>query len=256
MDFTIGPVKDEGRVVCLVAEGREFAQEANRQHEIENLFRQFASTMPAMLWLTGPDAGCTFFSRGWSEYTGQSEEQALGFGWLDAVHADDRDETRRAVVAAHGKGEPFTLHCRVRRADGTYRWVLYAGRARFAPGGRFAGYNGSVIDIDERMKASETSALLGAIVESCDDAIISKNLNGIIMSWNPAAERLFGYTAGEAVGQSITILIPPDRQDEEIQILQQLRQGNRVDHFETIRMCKDGRRLNISLTISPVKDAD
>jgi len=99
------------------------------------------------------------------------------------------------------------------------------------------------------------SALLSAIVDSSDDAIISKDLNGVIMSWNAAAERLFGYTAAEAIGRSITMLIPADRLAEEPAILERLRRGERVDHFETIRMRKDGSRLNISLTISPVKDA-
>jgi PAS domain S-box-containing protein len=98
------------------------------------------------------------------------------------------------------------------------------------------------------------SKQLAAIVESSDDAIVSKNLDGTITSWNKSAERLFGYTAEEAIGQNITLVIPPDRRDEEPRILQRLRNGERVDHFETIRMQKDGKLLNISLTISPIKD--
>jgi len=101
----------------------------------------------------------------------------------------------------------------------------------------------------------QPSTLLSAIVDSSDDAIISKDLNGIIMSWNAAAERLFGYTAEEAIGRSITILIPPDRLQEEPEILKRLRRGDRIDHFETIRQRKDGSQLTISLTISPVRDS-
>ncbi|HKA00982.1 MAG TPA: PAS domain S-box protein [Candidatus Solibacter sp.] len=100
------------------------------------------------------------------------------------------------------------------------------------------------------------SALLGAIVDSSDDAIISKDLNGRIMTWNKSAERLFGYTAEEAIERSITILIPRDRLEEETRILERLRHGERIDHFETIRVRKDGTTLNVSLTISPVKDAN
>ena len=99
------------------------------------------------------------------------------------------------------------------------------------------------------------TAELVAIVESCDDAIISKDLDGIITSWNGSAERIFGYTADEAIGQSVTMLIPPDRADEEPVILGRLCRGERVDHFESIRVAKDGRLLNVSLTISPVRDA-
>jgi PAS domain S-box-containing protein len=106
-------------------------------------------------------------------------------------------------------------------------------------------------------RADESAAfLLGAIVDSSDDAIISKDLNGIITSWNKSAERMFGYTAEEAVGQPVaTLLIPHDRQQEEPEILSRLRRGERVDHFETKRRRKDGTLLDISLTISPVKDA-
>lgn len=101
----------------------------------------------------------------------------------------------------------------------------------------------------------EPFSLLSAIIDSSEDAIISKNLDGIITSWNRSAERIFGYTAEEAVGRSISILFPPDRLDEEPKILERLRRGERVEHFETIRQTKDGRLLNISVTISPVKDA-
>lgn len=110
-------------------------------------------------------------------------------------------------------------------------------------------------DVTERRRAERNTLLLGAIVDSSDDAIVSKDLNGIITSWNRSAERLFGYAAEEVVGKSITIIIPPDRLSEEPEILRRLQRGERVDHFETIRRRKDGTLLNISLTISPVKDA-
>ncbi len=103
----------------------------------------------------------------------------------------------------------------------------------------------------------EREALLfRAIIDSSDDAIISKSLDGIITSWNKSAERLFGYMAAEVIGKPITILIPPDRLNEEPEILARLRRGERVDHFQTIRRRKDGSLLHISLTISPVKDRD
>ena len=111
----------------------------------------------------------------------------------------------------------------------------------------------------ERLSLERESAaalLLAAIVDSSDDAIVSKDLTGRIMSWNQGAQRIFGYTAEEAVGHSITMLIPSDRQEEEPAILARLQRGERVDHFETIRQRKDGSLLNVSLTISPVRDRD
>lgn len=103
-------------------------------------------------------------------------------------------------------------------------------------------------------QSGELQGRFEAIIASSDDAIVSKDLNGIVQSWNSAAERMFGYTAAEMIGKSITTLFPPDRLDEEPKILEQLRRGQRVDHFETVRTHKDGRQLDVSVTISPVKD--
>jgi PAS domain S-box-containing protein len=107
----------------------------------------------------------------------------------------------------------------------------------------------------EELDYSIRLALLAAVVESSDDAIVSKTLEGRIQSWNEGAARIFGYTAAEVVGQPITIIIPPELQDEERRILDKVRRGERIDHFDTIRVTKDGRRIAISLTVSPVRDS-
>ncbi len=232
---------------------RQEARAALRESEYR--FRTFANTAPAILWITEADASCSFVSRGWRDHTGQSEDAALGFGWLDAVHPDDRDVAKRIVVEASRQREAFSQDYRLRCADGEFRWAMSSGRPRFDDQGEFAGYTGAVIDVHERKEAALASSLLSAIVDSSDDAIISKDLNGIIRSWNNGAERLFGYTSAEVIGKPITIIIPSDRIDEEPEILSRLQRGERVDHFETIRKRKDGTLLNISLTISPVKDA-
>jgi PAS domain S-box-containing protein len=112
------------------------------------------------------------------------------------------------------------------------------------------------VQVTERRSADETRARLAAIVESSEDAIISKDLDGVITSWNQAAERLFGYTAAEAVGRPITMLIPAERLREEPAILDRIRAGERVEHFETVRVRRDGTLLDVSLTISPLRDSD
>ncbi len=122
--------------------------------------------------------------------------------------------------------------------------------------GETVAYGTVTRDLSESKIAEQHLHSLASIVESSDDAIASKTLDGIVTSWNKGAERIFGYTASEMVGQSITMVIPEDRQDEETEILGRIRRGERVDHFETLRRRKDGGTLVVSLTISPVKDAD
>ena len=141
-----------------------------------------------------------------------------------------------------------------RRKDGTMVEIsltISPVKDRF---GNIIGASKIARDISKTMRTERAANLLAAIVDSSDDAIISKDLDGIITSWNKSAERLFGYTAEEAIGQPVTMLIPTDRLDEEPAILNRLRRGERVDHFETIRRKKDGTLMDISLTISPVRD--
>ena len=121
--------------------------------------------------------------------------------------------------------------------------------------GQNAGRVWSYRDVTERHLAGITARQLSAIVASSDDAIIGKDLNSIITSWNAGAENIFGYTADEMIGTSIMRLIPSDRQDEEKEILSRIRRGERCSHFETIRLAKDGRQLNVSITVSPIKDS-
>jgi PAS domain S-box-containing protein len=107
----------------------------------------------------------------------------------------------------------------------------------------------------EAREGERTAGLLASIIDSSDDAIISKSLDGVITSWNRSAEQMFGYTAEEAIGQHITLIIPADRRDEETDIIERIRSGKRIEHYETVRQRKDGRKLDISVTISPVKNA-
>jgi PAS domain S-box-containing protein len=121
--------------------------------------------------------------------------------------------------------------------------------------GEIIGASKIARDIGERQRADEMRAWLAALVQSSDDAIVSKTLESIITSWNPAAERMFGYTAAEAIGQSILIIIPPDRRQEEEFVLGRIRRGESVEHFDTVRVDRRGQRIPISLTVSPIRSA-
>lgn len=109
-------------------------------------------------------------------------------------------------------------------------------------------------DVLRHRETQESNAWLVAIVENSNDAIVSKTLDGIVTSWNRGAERLFGFSADEIVGRPITMIIPDDRLTEEVEILSQIRKGERIEHFETIRRAKDGELMDVSVTVSPVRD--
>ncbi|WP_018237223.1 PAS domain S-box protein [Ensifer sp. BR816] len=141
------------------------------------------------------------------------------------------------------------------RPDGSTALLLPHPTPIFDESGALTGAVNLLVDITDRKSAEQDSRYLAAVVESSDDAIVTKNLNGIITSWNKGAERLFGYAAEEVVGKSITILMPPGYENEEPNILRRIRSGERIDHYQTTRRRKDGRLVDISLTVSPVRDA-
>ncbi len=137
---------------------RREAEETLR--ESEERFRHMADNAPVMIWVTEPDGSCTFLSKSWYAFTGQTTKTGLGFGWLEGVHPDDRALARETLVAANAKGKAFRFEYRLRRKDGAYRWTLDAAAPRFGKGGEFLGYIGSAIDITERKRAEETQQLL------------------------------------------------------------------------------------------------
>jgi PAS domain S-box-containing protein len=159
---------------------------------------------------------------------------------------------RRALGGEEGAEE--VLRFRV-LATGEERWSIVRAVPVFDEGGRVRMAVNIFRDVTEQLRAEEERARLAAIVESSDDAIIGKTLDGIITSWNKGAERIYGYSAKEAVGQPISMLVPPERPDEIPRILESLRRGEKVYHFETVRVTRDGRRLDISLTVSPIRNS-
>ncbi|ESA38784.1 multi-sensor hybrid histidine kinase [Leptolyngbya sp. Heron Island J] len=148
---------------------------------------------------------------------------------------------------------PTTIEAQIQRKDGQHRTVAISISVLSDFEGQFTVL-AMMQDITERKQSQQSARLLANVVESTDDAIITKNLDGIITSWNPAAVDLFGYTEAEAIGQSIGILFPPDRLTLEPQILENLRQGKRINNFETINLHKNGTPIDVSATISPLRD--
>ena len=158
-------------------------------------------------------------------------------------------------LSLRGESSPETLLCFREVATGEERWLVVKARPVFDQEGRIRLAINVFRDVTERKWAEEVRTRLAAIVESSDDAILSKTLEGVITSWNSGAEKLYGYSAEEAVGRPVTILVPPELPDEIPEILSKLRRGEKIEHFETVRVSKDGRRLDISLAISPITDS-
>src|SRR5579883_2849221 len=201
----------------------------------------------------GPDGKVFWINGAGLELLGCTSAQCIGRS-IEDFHLDPGDarESLRRLLA----GGTLRNHATVlRRVDGLVRHVRVAANAQW-DAGKLIHSRWFIRDVTHERLAESARAHLAAIVESSDDAIVSKTLEGVIRSWNRAAERLFGYSAEEAVGQPITLIIPPERVQEETQILAKLRRGERIDHFETVRVAKSGRRIDVALTISPICNAN
>jgi PAS domain S-box-containing protein len=202
------------------------------------------------------DGTITLWNSAAERLLGYTVAQAVGQPTL-MLFPHDRQDEEVAMLKRAWSGESVSHFETVLAArDGSLIDVSLTISPILNESGQAIGASKIARDIRDRKRGDLAAVQLGAIVESSDDAIISKDLNGIVKSWNLSAERMFGYTADEMIGQSITRVIPADRLGEETYVLAQVRAGLRVEHFETIRHDKWGRPIDISLTVSPIRAAD
>jgi len=198
-------------------------------------------------------AGADLF--GWTDIVEQPQSAQW---WVDRIHPEDRDRVGRVFHAA--VGDPSVTRWadqyRFLKRDGSYAWVLDRGYLVRNERGQALRAVGAMQDISERTRAQQVASHLAAVVESSFDAIVSQTLDGLVTSWNAAAERMFGYSAADMIGHTVYRLIPPELQNEEPRILERISRGESIHHYETLRVTKDGRRLDLSLTISPIKDSE
>ncbi|SDO97958.1 PAS domain S-box-containing protein [Pseudomonas arsenicoxydans] len=202
----------------------------------------FYNEAAVLLWGVHPTLGKSQFCGSWKLY------------WPDGTHLP-HDECPMSMALAQ-KRPVRGLEAIAERPDGSRVRFLACPSPIFDATGALCGAVNMLIDLTDRTLADEAARRHDAIVESSDDAIVAKDLNGIITNWNSGAQRLFGYTREEAIGKPIEMLIPLDRKDEEPGILKRIRLGERIEHYETIRRRKDGSLVEISLSVSPVRNRE
>ena len=173
-------------------------------------------------------------------------------GFLDLIHADDRAIVNKALAAAVARLDAFDFDLRPAE-PATEEWIRARGRIIGGAGEPIEAI-GILLGLAHRKSDEEAMSRLAAIVTSCDDAIAGATLEGVVTDWNRGAEAVFGYGAEEMIGRSLTILAPGDNRKETLEMLERIKRGERIEHFETRRRRKDGEIIDVSLTISPVRD--
>lgn len=236
--------------------------------ERERQFRGLADAMPQLVWIADPDGYVRWFNERWYEYTGTTAEQNCGWAWQSVHDSKFLPQVVEQWKHSLESGEPFEMVFPLRGKDGKTRPFLTRAVPTRDAGGEITRWFGTNTDISGEFEIREqielgqatlqtalhASQRLAAIVESSDDAIIGKDLNGVVTSWNPCAERVFGYKAEEMIGQSISKIIPFEVTPDEDRIMSAVARGERTEHFETVRLTKIGERIEVSLTLSPVFD--
>ena len=222
--------------------------------ESEEKFRTLAETAAAAIFIRR-GSRYRFVNPGMQQITGYSSDELLEMDFLQIIHPNCRELVlERTASQQRGEVTPSRREVQLITKDGRECWIdLTIGMIDFEGE---PSYIGTAFDITERKRLEEDLWRLAAIVEFSEDAIVGKNLDGEITSWNDGAEKIYGYSADEVVGKSISILLPPDRPDEMHEILGRVSQGENVVLAETVRVRKDGTSIHVSLTISPIRDSD
>jgi len=215
-------------------------------------YKRFFDLSLDMLCIAGLDGYFKMVNRAWQATLGFTVKEMVNRPFIDFIHPDDVEATNESYATQTEQGKDVVeFENRYLCKDGSYRWLVWNAKTVTEEELIYA----IARDITERKRAEELLQRLAAIVDSSDDAIVGKTLDGVITSWNRGAEQLFGYSVEEAVGRPIGLIIPPDHSGEMPAILRKIARGEGLHNFESRRLGKDGQLLEVSLTISPVRDS-
>lgn len=248
-----------GGVLCIVSETTERTQGEQRLKESEARFRNMADHAPVMMWVVDETGACTYLNTKWYEFTGQSQEEAQGFGWLDVTHPDDKEAATKTFLEALARRQGFRLEYRLRRHDGTYRWAIDAAEPRFSPEGIFLGYIGSVIDIDERhemeRKLWESENGLRALTNSIDQMVWSTRPDGFHDFYNERWYDFTGVERGSTDGAGWNDIFHPDDRDRAWSIWRVCLESGQPYHIEYRLRHHSGRYRWVIGRANPILDA-
>jgi PAS domain S-box-containing protein len=260
-EMTITPLRNAdgtiGRFIAIKQDATERKRAEDALRQSEEQFRAMFELASVGIAQADPRTGQWLrVNKKMCEITGYSVGELLQMRIADITHPEDRQSDREAFErVVRGEAPAYRMEKRYIRKDGALAWVNVNMTIIRDAAGQPMRTMAAIEDITGRKQAEIASLRLAAIVESLGDAVIGKDLNSSITSWNKGAEKIFGYAASEMIGTSIMRLIPAGRQDEENQILGKIQRGEGVEHFETLRQTKDGRLIDVSVTTSPIKDA-
>jgi PAS domain S-box-containing protein len=251
---------DARRLLQAEADRQAAVTKARAERRRREQFQVTLSSIGDAVIITDVNGKVTFLNPVAQALTGWEPQAAAGQP-LEQIFRIINEETRQPVedpvrkIQREGVTVGLADHTLLIARDGRETPIDDSGAPIRGEGGAIAGVVFVFRDVAEARRATAARLYLAAVVESSDDAIIGNSLDGTITSWNRGAERLYGYRADEAVGRPLTLLVPPDHPDEVPTLLQRIKQGEHIEHFETVRLSKDGSRVNVSLTISPVRNA-
>jgi PAS domain S-box-containing protein len=248
------------RLVAKLEETHVALQQRSEELRIaHDQMRRLLTHSPAVIYtlrIDGHSVEPTFVSDNIERLSGLTVAESTQYRWWEnSLHPDDRDRVLAGLAEGLARGS-YSMEYRVRHRDGTYRWIEDHNRVLRDANGKPVEAFGVWTDVSERKRSEEASVRMADLVRSSNDAIIAVFLDGTVTSWNLAAEQMFGYAAAEMIGRPILTLVPDDRADEEQRFLDRISRGERVLHYETRRVRKDGQPIDVSLTVSPVRDTN